>query len=130
MKITDSKNTYVKPPITKQDIISNNPDLIKERLEGYIQIDPSNYEDIDTGLWVKYITEDGKYRSGGILKYNKSPDYFVLQSPHKNVTWCASLSKNIFFIKNVSNYREKMIEKNNLYKLYQAGLVKILEEPE
>jgi hypothetical protein len=132
MRITDNeKNNYIKPPITKQDIISNDVELFKQKLEGYIEIHPNNYEDIDTGLWVKYINkESGKYRCGGILKYNKYPDYFVLSSPYNNLTWSVNLNKNIFFIKDISIFREKMIEKNNLYKLYEAGLVKILESPE
>ena len=128
MRISDKeKNNYIKPEITKQDIISDDAELFKKKLEGYIEIHPDNYDDIDTGLWIKYINkETGKYRCG-ILKYNKSPDYFVLNSPYNNLTWSVNLNKNIFFIKDISIFREKMIEKNNLYKLYEAGLVKILE---
>ena len=130
MKITDSDNNCNRPEITNHDIISNDVELFKKKLEGFVQIHADNYEDIETGLWIKYVSNEGKYRSGGILKVNKSPDYFVLKSPYNNITWCVNLQKNVFFIKDVSCFREKMIQKNNLFKLYEAGLVKILDEPE
>ena len=47
---------------------------------------------------------------------------------YNNLTWSVNLQKNIFFIKDITIFREKMIEKNNLYKLYEAGLVKILDD--
>ena len=129
MKITDIKD-YVKPPVTQQDIISGDIELLKKKLEGYMQLHPDNYEDVETGLWVKYVTNEGKYRCGGILKNNKAPDYFVLKSPYNNISWCVNLQKNIFFIKDISFFRDKMIQKNNLFKLYEEGLIKILDEPE
>ena len=130
MKISASENNYVKPKVTTQHIISNDMNMFKEKLEGCVQIHKDNYEDIDTGIWLKYITSDNKYRSGGILINNKFPQYFVLKNPYNNLSWCADLTKNIFFMKKTSILKEKMIEKNNLYELYKAGLVKILEEPE
>ena len=130
MKITDSNNNYNRPEITNHDIISNDIELFKQKLEGFIQIHAENYEDIETGLWIKYVSNEGKYRSGGILKVNKAPDYFVLKSPYNNLTWSVNLQKNSCFIKDVSCFREKMIQKNNLFKLYEAGLVKILDKPE
>lgn len=130
MRITDATNNYVKPKVTVQDMISKDMEMFKDKLDGFIQIHSDNYEDIDTGIWLKYITSDNKYRSGGILINNKFPQYFVLKNPYNNLSWCADLTKNIFFMKNISILKEKMIEKNNLYELYKAGLVKILEEPE
>ena len=129
MKITEATD-YVKPQVTQQDIISADIELLKKKLEGYMQLHPDNYEDVETGLWVKYVTNEGKYRCGGILKNNKAPDYFVLKSPYNNISWCVNLQKNICFIKDISFFRDKMIQKNNLFKLYEAGLIKILDEPE
>ena len=130
MKIGDKNNTYEKNGATIQDLISEDVNEIKIRLQGYIQIHDDNYKDIDIGIWIRYISDTGKYRTGGILVHNKAPDYFVLKSPYNNITWCVNLQKNIFFIKDVSCFRETMIQKNNLFKLYEAGLVKILDEPE
>jgi len=127
MKISDTSNTYIRPSITQQDIITNNVELFNDKLKGYVQIHEDNYGDIDTGIWIKYISHDGKYRSGGILIINKSPLYFILKNPFNNLTWSVNLYNNIIFMKNISNHSTKMIEKNNLYKLYEAGMIKILD---
>ena len=124
MKLKDISD-YVRPKETIQDKISNNPEELNKKMEGYIQIYPENYKDIECGVWVKYITEDKKYRSGGILKMNRAPDYFVLKNSFNNISWTVNLDKNIIFIKGTSNKLEKMVIKNNLYKLYMAGLISI-----
>ena len=128
MKITDKNNRFKRPKTTKQDIISTNINLLNEKLKNFVEIHPDNYEDIDTGLWIKYISNEGKYRSGGVLKVNKSPDYFVLNNPYTKLSWSVSLKDNIIFMKDIGQKRNKMIEKNNLYKLYEAGLIQILDE--
>ena len=128
MKISDKSNKYIRPSITEHDIITQNIDLFQEKLIGYVQIYDEHYENIDIGIWIKYISQDGKYRSGGILIINKAPLYFILKNPFNNISWSVNLSENIIFMKNISNNRTKMIEKNNLYKLYEAGMIKIVEE--
>ena len=45
--------------------------LIK-KLQYCTEIHPENYEDIDTGTWIKYINKDNQYRSGGQLLINKA----------------------------------------------------------
>jgi len=124
MKLKDISD-YVRPKETVQDKISNNPEELTKKMEGYIQIFPENYKDIECGIWVKYLTEDNKYRSGGILKLNRAPDYFVIKNSFNNVSWTVSLEKNKIFIKGTSIKLEKMVIKNNLYKLYTAGLITI-----
>ena len=128
MKLSDKSNTYKRPKITKQDIISNNTNLFKEKLQHFIQIHPENYEDINNGIWIRYISNEGKYRSGGQLIINKAPNFFILKNPFNNITWSVNLNNNIIFIKNMGIQQDKIIEKNNLYKLYEAGLIKILED--
>ena len=130
MKIGDENNTYKKTGATIQDLISEDVNEIKARLQGYIQIHEDNYKDIDIGIWIRYISDDGKYRTGGILVHNKAPDYFVLKNPNNEITWSVNLRKNIIFMKDIGAKREQMIEKNNLYKLYLEGYVKILDEPD
>lgn len=124
MKLKDISD-YVRPKETIQDKISKNPEELNKKMEGYIQIYPENYKDIECGIWVKYITEDKKYRSGGLLKLNKAPDYFVLKNSFNNISWTVNLDKNIIFIKGTNSKLEKMVIKNNLYKLYMAGLISI-----
>ena len=45
----DPKNDYKRPEVTKQDLISNNIENMKEKLKDYVQIHPENYIDIDIG---------------------------------------------------------------------------------
>ena len=130
MKIGDKNNTYEKNGATIQDLISEDVNEIKIRLQGYIQIHDDNYKDIDIGIWIRYISDAGKYRTGGILVHNKAPDYFVLKNPNNEITWSVNLKKNIIFMKDIGAKRDQMIEKNNLYKLYLEGYVKILDEPD
>ena len=130
MKIGDSNNKYVKPSSTLQDKINSNVDEIKSRLNDCVQIHPDNFKDIDIGIWIKYITSDGKYRSGGILICNKAPEYFVLKNPRNEITWSVNLNSCSIFMKDIGAKRDEMIEKNNLYRLYQAGYIKINDEPD
>ena len=129
MKIGDPNNSYEKTSNTTQDYISSDINEIKKRLVGYIQIHPENFIDIDIGIWIKYITHEGKYRSGGVLIVNKAPSYFILKNPKKNITWSVNLDNCTIFMKDIGLKRDEMIEKNNLYRLYQAGHIKILETP-
>ena len=130
MKIGDKNNTYEKNGATIQDLISEDVNEIKIRLQGYIQIHDDNYKDIDIGIWIRYISDTGKYRTGGILVHNKAPYYLVLKKPNNEITWSVNLKKNIIFMKDIGAKRDQMIEKNNLYKLYLEGYVKILDEPD
>jgi hypothetical protein len=130
MKIGDENNKYERGEVTNQDLISEDVNEIKVRLQGFVQIHEDNYKDIDIGIWVRYISDEGKYRTGGILVHNKAPDYFVLKNPNNEITWSVNLKKNIIFMKDIGAKRDQMIEKNNLYRLYLEGYVKILDEPD
>ena len=55
MKLKDIID-YVRPKETVQDKISNNPEELTKKMEGYIQIYPENYKDIECGIWIKYLT--------------------------------------------------------------------------
>lgn len=125
-------DNYNKNIITKQDIISNDIHLIKEKLLGFKKVEEEEIEHISLGVWIKYLNENGKYRSGGVLIVNNYPTYIVLKNPSQNKSWSVNLKKNIIFISelkrnNVNKEIEK--EKNILYKLYKKGLLEIIDEP-
>ena len=126
------KNTnFIRPTETKQDIISNDVQLLNEKMKGYVEIHPENYSDINCGVWVRYITYDNKYRSGGIVICNKAPEYLYVLNPASKFKWNVNLKTNTIFIKDEYGMKvQEMIEKNNLYKLYKAGYIKILDEPD
>ena len=113
-----------------QETVCKNIEFIKEQLKGYISVDPKYFECVPVGTRVRYITDKGKFRFGGKLIKNGSPKFFVLKNAYKNVTWSVNLEKNYIYIFNEKESIDEKIEKDNLYKLYKAGYVKILEEPE
>ena len=125
-----NSNKYIRPKFTEQDYISSNKELFKKKMENFIQVDNIFINEIPCNTWIKYITNDGLYRSGGILIKNEYPLYLVLKNPYKKISWCVDLSKNYIFMEDIKKKKEEKIEKDNLYKLYQEGFVKILEEPD
>ena len=46
---------------------------------------------------IKYITTEGKYRSGGVLISNKAPEYFILKNPRNEITWSVKLDNCSIF---------------------------------
>ena len=107
MKIGDENNKYERDDVTNQDLISQDINEIKTRLQGFVQIHEENYKDIDIGIWVRYISDEGKYRTGGILVHNKAPDYFILKNPNNEITWSVNLTKNIIFMKILEQKEKK-----------------------
>jgi hypothetical protein len=118
---------YTRPTVTRQDEISRDPALIAEKLNGFIKIFPQHYDELHGGVWIKYLNEENKYRSGGVLKVNRAPEYFILRSPYTKKSWSVSLAGKTIYMRGEDGRLDKMVEKNNLYKLYEAGLVTISE---
>ena len=65
------------------------------------------------GAKIKYITNEGFFRYGGILINNKYPEYLVLLNPYKKITWCVDLSKNTIFMEDVKKVKKKKILKKH-----------------
>ena len=125
-----SQDNYERPEFTEQDYISSNKPLLKEKLKDYIQVEYKFIKDIPPKTWIKYINQHGMYRSGGILIKNEYPLYLVLKNPYKKVSWCVNLKNNYIFMEDIKTKKEEKLEMENLYKLYQEGFVKILDNPE
>ena len=124
------EDSYIKPEYTEQDVISSNINEIKNKLENFIRVEESFFGNIPCGIWVKYVSKyEGLYRSGGILIKNASPKYLVLKNISKNLTWSVNLEKNYIYIENVKEKEELNLRKDNLYKLYEAGFIEILDHP-
>ena len=123
------EDQYVKPPETRQDIMNENKELVIKDLQGYVKVDYDDCDELILGSKIKYITNDGNYRVGGILTKNGFPNYSVLLSPYKKITWSVDLRKNTIFMEDVRKTKKEKIEKDNLYKLYKAGMIEI-KQPE
>ena len=119
------EDLYVKPPETRQDIMNENKELVIKDLQGYVKVDYDDCDELIMGSKIKYITDEGNYRVGGILTKNGFPDYIVLLSPYKKITWSVDLRKNTIFMEDVRKTKKEKIEKDNLYKLYKAGMIEI-----
>lgn len=123
------EDQYIKPPETRQDIMNENKELVIKDLEGYVKVDYDDCDELILGSKIKYITNEGNYRVGGILTKNGFPNYIVLLSPYKKITWSVDLRKNTIFMEDVRKTKKEKIEKDNLYKLYKAGMIEI-KQPE
>ena len=121
------KDNYQKPEITFHDEINEDKDKIINLLEGYIRI-PYNFCDkLILGNKIKYISAGGLFRTGGILIKNGFPDYIVLLNGYKKLTWSVNLKTNNIFMEDTREKDKIKKEKDNLYKLYKAGVLKIDE---
>lgn len=121
------EDNYQKPEITFHDEINEDKDKIINLLEGYIRI-PHNFCDkLILGSKIKYISEEGLFRTGGILIKNGFPDYIVLLNGYKKLTWSVNLKTNNIFMEDTRERDKIKKEKENLYKLYKAGVLKIDE---
>lgn len=119
------EDNYVKPSQTKQDILNSDKNMVIKDLNGFIKIDFDDCDELILGSRIKYISDEGEYRIGGTLIKNGFPNYIVLLSPYKKLTWSVNLKKNTIFMEDIRNTQKEKIEKNNLYKLYKAGMVEI-----
>lgn len=125
-----NEDNYQRPEFTEQDYISSNKVLFKDKLKNYIQVESKFLNEIPCNTWIRYITNEGLYRSGGILIKNEAPLYFILKNPYKKITWSVDLKNNYIFMEDIKNKKEEKLEMKNLYKLYQEGFIKILDTPE
>ena len=112
---------YIRPEITRQDKISMNIDVMYKKLKNYIPIPKSNHIDVPVGVWIKYVSQEGKYRSGGVLIKNAAPEYYVLKCGR--LTWSVNLSKNKIFMQDFKKKKIEQIEKDKLYNLFKNGLI-------
>lgn len=112
---------------TKQDLISKDCDLIEENMKGYQLIIDVKIQELSLGSWIKYISIDGKYRTGGVLTVNSYPDYLILKNPSLNKSWSVNLKTNNIYSKLDNNKKEVEREKEVLYKLYKQGLLEIID---
>ena len=59
-------------------------------------------------IWIRYITNQGKYRTGGILWGNFYPKHLVLLNPKSRYPWRVQIATNHFYIRdNKAKLREK-----------------------
>lgn len=121
---------YQKPDITLQDEINEDKDKVISALEGYIRIPHEHCDKLILGSKIKYISDEGLFRTGGILIKNGFPDYIVLLNSYKKLSWSVNLKKNNIFMEDIREKQKEKKEKDDLYKLYKQGLLQLKDEEE
>lgn len=124
------QDNYVKDETTYQDTINEDKDKVIELLKDYVRIPYEFCEHLVLGAKIKYISNEGYFRTGGILTKNGFPNYIVLLNPYKKITWSVNLKKNNIFMEDLRKVEKEKKEKDNLYKLYNAGMLIVKDKEE
>ena len=124
------EDNYQKEGITIHDTLNEDKDKIISSLEGYVRIPYKFCDKLILGARIKYITDEGLFRTGGVLIKNGFPDYIVLLNGYKKLTWSVNLKTNNIFMEDLIEKEKVKQEKENLYKLYKAGMIQVIESNE
>ena len=124
------QDNYVKDDTTYQDTINEDKDKVLELLKDYVRIPYEFCDHLVLGAKIKYISNDGYFRTGGILTKNGFPNYIVLLNPYKKITWSVNLKKNNIFMEDLRKVEKEKKDKDNLYKLYNAGMLVVKDKQE
>lgn len=123
-----NQDYYQKETISIQDQINEDKDKVIAALNDFVRIPYEYCEHLVLGARVKYISDQGMFRTGGILIKNGFPEYIVLLNGYKKLTWSVNLRTNNIFMEDLRVKDKIKKEKDNLYKLYEAGLLKVKNE--
>lgn len=116
---------YIRPDKTKQDIINESEESIKNKLKGWILVPPDLLDKLELGIWVRYVSIDRKFRTGGIIIKNSSPDYVILKNPKLKISWSVNVKKNYLFIQDTPHKKEEERMKDVLYQLWKKGDIEL-----
>ena len=125
-----SDDNYIKTEPTLHDELNEDNEKVIQLLKDHIRVPYNLCGDLILGSRIKYITNDGLFRTGGILTKNGYPDYIVLLNPYKKISWSVNLKTNNIFMEDIRQKQKEKAEKDNLYKLYKAGMLRMKEEEE
>tara|TARA_B110000495_G_C22960462_1_gene562997 strand:+ start:754 stop:1176 length:423 start_codon:yes stop_codon:yes gene_type:complete len=94
----------------------------------YTKIFKEDYCYIQKGTPLMYYINEKLLNSGYVLKFLE-PDIFVLKNEIKMCIWSVKLGDTDVYIKNFKIIQKENKLKENLFELYNAGYIKILENP-
>jgi len=101
----------------------------KYTLTEWTKIFPKHYCEIKPFFNVRYIHKETQTYSDGILIKYIQPDIFILKN-NTYYIWNICLDDYDIYLKNIAKIRKENKQKNNLWHLFQEGLIKILDSPE
>jgi len=111
--------------------INNQEDMekIQAFLQDYTRIFEKHVHLLPKGIGVKYInSETGELHHGGIILKCEN-NYLLLKKPiiDNNIIWNVDIAKNIIFVEDIEKRKKEQEQKKNLFKLYNAGLIKLVD---
>ena len=127
---------WVKQGMSRQDQISHNREEFVKRFEGYVEIKPEEYSDIQPNTPIRYMKHNPNapfqydYRSGGVLVRNGYPDYWVLK-PYdgRGKNWSVPLKgQNKYFRKDDNEIKRAQARNAKLYEKVEAGEIMIMDK--
>lgn len=126
------KGPYVRPEVTEQDRISQDPAEVKKKLKDFTIIEREDYSYVQPGTFVRYLKKlkNGRYKycHGGMLIVNASPVYWVLKSTQrgKEILWSVQLqSDNIYYRKEMSEVTQKTMQE--MYNAIKSGEYRLIK---
>ena len=112
------KDNFEKLSHSKQDEISKDQNEVDQRLLGYLEIPEEEYRCIQPGTYIRYLKEGTLYRAGGVLKLNRWPKYWVLESiDGKKIKWSVPLqnTKSIYYMRDKEEIQRHQRNRERLY---------------
>jgi hypothetical protein len=95
------------------------------KLKEYIEIHPTHYKRIKLYWEMLYKTKDkNEYYNGTIIQII-SPTIYILKNKYHQRIWSIDISKYTVLLRDYETVYQENRRKENLWQLYQAGLVTI-----
>lgn len=109
--------------------------LIKKALETYIKIEDEHTNLLPVGCYVRLLNRENGNLSKSLRVFKQYPkddpetnEFILLGVLFKQRFFKYRRDKYVFFVKDKTDKELMMQEKDNLYRLYKSGLLKIMED--
>ena len=129
-EFSEAINEYnEKVNVRRKFSINNSEDLekIKGILKNYVRIHPKHFKFLQSGINFAYINKDGFFiRDAIIIKNKTEEDKLFVKKQFVRLFWSINYGDVAIYAHNDFNKKIEKKKKENLYKLYEAGMVKIV----
>ena len=122
-------NLIVIDNIEYPNFIEKEPEYQKNNIHNILQIVkifPNHYNNLQKDTMIYYKINDTEYGLGELVKYIH-PNYFILKNDNLFYIWTIDCEDLEIFIEHFNKVKKNKTIKNNLFRLYNEGLIKILD---
>jgi|TARA_B110001469_G_C9510644_1_gene254544 hypothetical protein len=107
----------------------NEPNSYELKIDNkYNKILKEDYCYIQKGSHMLYKVDENNVKSGILIKFI-APSIFVLKNTRYMYIWSIDIEESEIYIKDTSIIKKENRIKDELFKLYNKGYIKILDEP-